>query len=139
MSITHQIHSLEELNQLTKVIIPNLPKGQIIGLIGELGAGKTTFVQSVCSNLLVPESVVSPTYSIENRYTSANGIIIHHLDLFRLNPEADLEFILELIGGQNRLIFIEWPNRVLQVLEKVHTFITIAVSENGSRTIEIYR
>ena len=139
MSNTHQIHSLEELNQLTKVIIPNLPKGEIIGLVGELGAGKTTFVQSVCSNLLVSEPVVSPTYSIENRYTSPNGIIIHHLDLFRLNPEADLEFILELIGGQNRLIFIEWPDRVLQVLEKVHTFITIAVSKNGSRTIEIYR
>ncbi len=118
-------------------LIPSLPRGEVIGLVGELGAGKTTFVQEVCKNFGVTDIIVSPTYSIENRYSTSDGIIIHHLDLFRLSPEADIEFLFEILGQKDRLIFVEWPERLQQVLENVHTFFKITIEENGSRTIEI--
>ena len=137
MSTVYTVNSLAELDELTKSLIPGFPRGEIIGLIGELGAGKTTFVQSVCANLGVSEPVVSPTYSIENIYECPDETTVHHMDLFRLNLDADAEFLLEMLGDEDRLIFIEWPERVLQVLEKVHTFVTITSSENSSRTIEI--
>ena len=137
MSKSYQVNSLQELDELTSSLIPNFPRGEIIGLVGELGAGKTAFVQSVCKNLKVAQPVLSPTYSIENRYDCPDETTVHHLDLFRLNIDADAEFLLEMLGDKDRLIFIEWPERVLQVLEKVHTFVKISSSENSSRTIEI--
>jgi tRNA threonylcarbamoyladenosine biosynthesis protein TsaE len=137
LSEEYSVSSLTELLELTRKLIPKFPKGEIIGLTGELGAGKTAFVQSVCSNLGLTQPIVSPTYSIENRYQCFDGTIIHHLDLYRLNPDADAEFILEILGQKERLIFIEWPERVLQVLENVHTFVNVTALENGSRNIEI--
>lgn len=137
MSSVYRVANQADLTELTKTLVPHFPKGEIIGLLGELGAGKTTFVQAVCSNLGVTEPVVSPTYSIENQYSASDGMIVHHLDLFRLGPDADVEFLFEILGLKDRLIFVEWPERVQQVLEKVHTFFRITVLENSARTVEI--
>jgi tRNA threonylcarbamoyladenosine biosynthesis protein TsaE len=92
-------------------LAPHLRVGGIVHLSGELGAGKTTFARALLQALGVGERVKSPTYSLIESY-QANGLDIHHLDLYRLADPGELEWlgVADLWGG-SALVLIEWPER----------------------------
>ncbi len=129
--------TLDELKNLAIKLAPKLPRGVIIGLTGELGAGKTTLVQALCEALKIEDTVVSPTYSIENRY-QGNDLTVHHLDLFRLKTDSDVEFLFDLVGDSKKLLLVEWPERVPQVSKAVGYKIEINTLENSAREIRIF-
>lgn len=89
-----------------------LTAGDVICLQGNLGAGKTTFVQGLAQGWGTIDSVSSPTFVIVNQYRRANGGLIFHLDAYRLEsvPEAEeLDFDVMLADGA---LIIEWPEKV---------------------------
>ncbi len=89
-----------------------LTAGDVICLQGNLGAGKTTFVQGLAQGWGTIDSVSSPTFVIVNQYRRANGGLIFHLDAYRLEsvPEAEeLDFDVMLADGA---LIIEWPEKL---------------------------
>lgn len=92
----------------------------VVALSGELGAGKTTFVQIMARKLGIEESITSPTYVIEKVYELETGEFkrLVHIDVYRLESEKELislgfEALLE---DSTTLIFLEWPERVEGIL-----------------------
>lgn len=77
---------------------------------GQLGAGKTTFVQGLATGLGVDQAVTSPTYALEQRYPSARGTFLH-LDLYRLSP-ADAAALVHSTADHDGVRCIEWADRL---------------------------
>lgn len=93
-----------------------LPPGQALLLHGPLGAGKTCLVQGFCEGLGVGDEVISPTFTLVNRY--GGPLVINHLDFYRIEPEDDLtdigvEEILDELDRQEAVLLVEWPNLLL--------------------------
>jgi tRNA threonylcarbamoyladenosine biosynthesis protein TsaE len=79
-------------------------------VLGELGAGKTTLVRGACRALGVEGPVTSPTFAIAHRYPARDGLLVGHLDLYRLRSLADEDpDLLADYVGADRIAFVEWP------------------------------
>ena len=93
-------------------------KGRIFALVGDLGAGKTTFVQAFLKELGVKGRVMSPTFVIMRSYKLKDGRKAYHLDGYRIKKDkefVDLGF-KELIKDPKNIILIEWADRVKKLL-----------------------
>ena len=92
--------------------------GLVVLLVGDLGAGKTTFSQGFCAALGVEDAVTSPTWALCNVYRWHSGEL-HHYDLYRLEHARELDAIgLEESVSSGALTLIEWPELALdQLLE----------------------
>jgi tRNA threonylcarbamoyladenosine biosynthesis protein TsaE len=119
--------ALEEFNvfarEFAASLAPREGSATVVALSGELGAGKTTFVQEVARYFGVEESVTSPTFVIQKNYQlpttnvqrpTANFQHLVHIDAYRLKSSHELEVLgwKELIADPGNLILIEWPERV---------------------------
>ena len=96
-----------------------LPKGSVLLLSGELGAGKTSLVQGLATGLGITEAVTSPTFALAQHYcrpTAPQQPVLVHLDLYRLElPEAADELFSqeeELAAESGALLAVEWPQRL---------------------------
>ncbi|MCI5108581.1 MAG: tRNA (adenosine(37)-N6)-threonylcarbamoyltransferase complex ATPase subunit type 1 TsaE [Candidatus Pacebacteria bacterium] len=108
-----------------KTLISSLQKKDravVIGLFGNLGAGKTTFTKGVAKELGITEEVTSPTFVIQKTYDIPIGDFerLVHIDAYRLESGEDLKKIgfLETLKDPENLIFIEWPENVMDILPK---------------------
>ncbi len=93
--------------------------GELLLLYGDLGAGKTCFTQGLCRGLAVAQEVVSPTFTLVNTYTGR--LVVHHLDFYRVAPEADLNDIgipdiLDQIADGAAVAVVEWPDLLVPEL-----------------------
>jgi len=136
----------KETKQIAKDFILKLRsqnKATIVGLYGDLGAGKTTFVSAVAKSLGVKRKVASPTFIIMKKYPLAyfGFKYLYHIDAYRLKNEKELLHLgwKEIISKQEHLVFIEWPERVLKALPKKHSKIEIVHTEGGYRKFRIKR
>jgi len=107
------IFSLDEIDVIAKQFIEVTDNRSVIAFHGNLGAGKTTFIQAVCRQLGIKENVSSPTFSIINQYTTPKNKIVYHIDLYRIkdNEEAMNAGVEECIFSGD-ICFIEWPERI---------------------------
>jgi tRNA threonylcarbamoyladenosine biosynthesis protein TsaE len=90
-----------------------LVAGDLVYVRGELGAGKTTLVRGACRALgVAATAVTSPTFAIAHRYGGAGGLLVAHLDLYRLaDLDAEDPDLLADYLGADRIAFVEWPPR----------------------------
>ncbi len=125
-------HSADETRALGETIGRLLRGGDVLGLIGNLGAGKTTFTQGIGGGLGIKGYMRSPTFTLVNEYELANGEILFHLDGYRLGETLD-EAMLEaesfgmehLFDDERAVIIIEWADRVASVLPADRLHVTI--------------
>jgi tRNA threonylcarbamoyladenosine biosynthesis protein TsaE len=102
-------------------------------LVAEMGTGKTTFVKSFCEHFGVKEETASPTFSLVNEYTFAEGMI-RHLDLYRLKNLAEaLDIGIEDFFYDDNYLFIEWPEILAPILPKGVILIKIKLETNNDR------
>jgi len=126
------IYSFNEIEGVAKNFIQHMNSYKVFAFHGNLGAGKTTFIQNICKLLEVKVNVSSPTFSIINRYSSTNNNIIYHIDLYRVKDDDEaINAGVEECIFSNELCFIEWPDRVTFLpAETVNVFIdTISLYE----------
>ena len=115
--------SLKNTDNLAKDFLSKIEKGEkatIVALSGELGSGKTAFVKCVAKNLGINEDITSPTFVIMKNYglSTKNYKLLIHIDAYRLNSYKELENLRwqEIYNDPNNLIFLEWPERVLELI-----------------------
>jgi tRNA threonylcarbamoyladenosine biosynthesis protein TsaE len=132
-----QVQNKEELNPVSEEIIRLSGDFPVFAIYGNLGAGKTTLVQSACLQLGVSNTVTSPTYAIINEY-DRQGEPIYHIDLYRLKTEDEaLRTGLEEYLYSGNICFVEWPDHFENLLPDNHIKIFIRKLENENREIEI--
>jgi tRNA threonylcarbamoyladenosine biosynthesis protein TsaE len=112
---------------LARTLAPVVAEGGgAIHLVGELGAGKTTFARALLGALGVGERIKSPTYSLIESYT-AGGLAIHHLDLYRIVVADEVEWLgLRDLSVGRHLWMIEWPERATAALPAPDLVVNLA-------------
>ena len=97
----------------------------VVGLTGELGAGKTTLVRAICRGFGVTDDVTSPTFTLVHRYASPRGVV-YHVDLYRLRGPFELTNIgWDDVLAEDALTLIEWPERAGERMPASHVSIRL--------------
>ncbi len=103
----------------------------VIGLRGELGAGKSVLARAIARGAGVTGHLPSPTYNLLYRYPSTRAIDVYHLDLYRLDDPDDVwELGWRELGEGNQIVLIEWPERAEFLLPENRWDITLASDPN---------
>ena len=106
----------------------------VIELIGDVGAGKTTFVRGLAKGLGVKDKVTSPSFTISKSYALSNGGFLVHYDFYRLNdPGLMADDLSENLKNPKNVIVIEWGESIKNFLPNNRTVITINYEENGRK------
>jgi len=126
---------LRELPGIVKKIRQQL-KYDLLLLIGELGAGKTTFTKEMVNQLGSQDQTSSPSYALINKYEAEKTI--YHIDLYRLNtPEEAFNLGIEEILYGDNICLIEWPQIIQEYIEPPYHILSIEVTGKDSRKITV--
>jgi len=127
-----------DTDRLGAALAVALPAGSVVALIGTLGAGKTRLVQAVAAALGVPrESVTSPTFVLVNEYKGGR-LPIYHFDTYRLKDDDEfLNLGPDEYFDSDGLTFVEWADRVADLLPAERLEIKIDVLSDTARTFTI--
>ena len=105
---------------------------------GEMGAGKTTLIKSICKKLGVIDEVSSPTFSLVNEYKTKNGETIYHFDFYRIKSIHEAYDIgIEEYFESGNICLIEWPNMIEEILLNEKTFNLLISINDNKRSIQI--
>ncbi len=115
-----------------------LGAGDVVALVGDLGAGKTTFMQGLAQGLDVKGYVKSPSFTIVNKYKGR--LTVYHLDLYRLGDVNEIHElgIEEYLYGDGVCI-IEWAEKAYSLLPEKHIMIKFFYTGDKTRKIEVWR
>jgi tRNA threonylcarbamoyladenosine biosynthesis protein TsaE len=130
------IRSLDELPSASATFLEEIGERPVVAFSGELGAGKTTFIQALCRSLGVPAGVNSPTFALVNEYFTDRGASVYHFDLYRIKDPAELfDLGYEEYFFSGARCFIEWPEKASHLIPGDAVTARIEVMEDGSREI----
>ena len=136
---TLKIESLETIRQTAHAFISQMDDRTVFAFHGNMGAGKTTFIKAICEELGVEDVINSPTFAIINEYRSdTTGELIYHFDFYRINKLSEAEDIgTEDYFYSGALCFIEWPEKIEELLPGDVVHVIITEEADGSRTVTI--
>ncbi len=135
--------SLEETQKIADDFVKKISPRDgalVVGLSGDLGAGKTAFAKCVAKTFGVEETVTSPTFVIEKIYELSNQKFTHliHIDAYRLDSSAELLNLgwTKIISDPKNIILIEWSERVSDIMPE-HIKLNLRALEEGKHEIEV--
>lgn len=110
----------------------------VIELVGDVGAGKTTFTKGLARGLEITEEITSPTFTISKVYENSRGQKLVHYDFYRLeNPGIMVEDLFENLQDPQTVTIIEWADTVSEILPANHLRLEILINDDGSRTLNL--
>lgn len=147
-------NSFTETQQLGEDFAKQLRGGEVLCLYGDLGSGKTTFVQGLAKGLGVTGKIISPTFIIMRQYVIPDLIqnpeldarlhghdngLFYHIDLYRIGSEREIEELglLELLNDPETIVVIEWPEKMENLLPKKRIDIFFEYVKDDKREIKI--
>ena len=131
------VDQVADLAAAAERMIAQYPQERIFLFYGHMGAGKTTFINALCAALEVQDSTSSPTFSIVNEYSSSHGRLFH-FDFYRLKDESEaLDLGYEEYFYSGNYCFVEWPEKIENLLPSHYLKITIEAIDNQSRSITV--
>ncbi len=134
---TIPIASLQELDSAAAQFLELAGEHVVIAFSGDMGAGKTTFIQALCRRLGVQVEINSPTFSLVNEYFTPEGNSIFHFDLYRIETQVELfDMGYEEYFYSGSLCFIEWPEKARNLIPHDALWVNIVVGENNARQIQ---
>ncbi len=137
---TIHIPGIEALPEAAREFAGLMGDNTVFAFYGDMGAGKTTFINELCKVLGVdPEETASPTFALVNEYRSdTTAELIYHFDFYRIESlEEALEIGIEDYFDSGALCLLEWPERVAAALPSDTVTVRIRVNDDDSRTLEI--
>jgi tRNA threonylcarbamoyladenosine biosynthesis protein TsaE len=133
------VYNLESLDEVARKVAGFAKKEHIFLFYGEMGAGKTTLIKSLCKVLGSDENVSSPTFSIVNEYPLPAGKI-YHFDFYRLKNQVEaLDMGCEEYFYSGGYCFIEWPEKIPDLLPEHFIKIEIEVRADNERVITLHK
>lgn len=133
------IQSITELPSVAEKLLAFANGEKFFIFEGEMAAGKTTFIKTLCTALGVNDVVSSPTFSIVNEYELPSGLI-YHFDFYRLkNIQEAYDIGYEEYFYSGSYCFIEWPSKVEELLPDEYIKIQITATDNEQRLFEFTR
>ena len=138
MQKTYNITSVEETWSAAADVAEMLTPGTVMALHGELGAGKTTFMQGIAMALGLDRPVTSPTFTLSNEYNAPLFKLVH-MDLYRLNSADDLQAIGYSEHIENgAVVAVEWPERAEELIPADAIHVNFEIGEGmEDRTIKV--
>ena len=138
--ITENPRETQKLGQKTAAdLIKKTPF--ILALSGDLGSGKTTFVQGLAKGLGVKKRIISPTFILLRTYKAKKGRVFYHLDFYRLEDnfkeELDNLGVKEIIEEKNSIVVVEWAEKIKEFLPKEAVWIKFEYLSDSKRKIII--
>lgn len=126
----------EDLPPAARLLLDRFQEERVFAFFAPMGAGKTTFIQSLCACLGVEDQVVSPTFSLVNEYSSPQGPV-YHFDFYRLkNAEEALDIGTDEYLASGQYCFLEWSEIAEPILPPTYVKVEIRVDEeSGDRHI----
>ncbi|WP_106831378.1 tRNA (adenosine(37)-N6)-threonylcarbamoyltransferase complex ATPase subunit type 1 TsaE [Parabacteroides pacaensis] len=136
---TITIRTLDTIREAAKEFIKQMDDRTVFAFYGNMGAGKTTFIKAICEELGVEDVINSPTFAIINEYRSAeSGELIYHFDFYRINKLSEAQDIgTEDYFYSGALCFIEWPEKIEDLLPSDVVNVKIMENNDGSRTVTV--
>lgn len=137
--------SFEETRKVGFDLAKELKGGEVIALYGDLGSGKTTFMQGLAQGLGITKNIISPTFIIMRTYELRLKIkdlrlkSLYHLDLYRIETEAEAIDLglLDLMSQPENIVAIEWPDKIENLLPEKRIDIYFTYLEDQKREITI--
>jgi tRNA threonylcarbamoyladenosine biosynthesis protein TsaE len=139
--------NFKETQKLGFEFANKLKGGSVVALHGNLGSGKTTFVQGLAKGLGIEKHLISPTFIIMRTYEPGFKIKdlrfknFYHVDLYRIESERDIGGLglLEIINDPENIVVIEWPEKIEKVLPKDRVDIFFEYIQDDKRMIQIIK
>ena len=130
------IPKLEDYSQVARSFLKRIGDIAVVAFSGELGAGKTTFIQGLCRELGITVEVNSPTFSLVNQYFTPEGSAIYHFDLYRIDDPGELfDMGYEEYFYSGDRCFIEWPEKASDLIPEDALRVKINVMDDLSREL----
>jgi len=131
------VSSLNELDAAAQKITVFAGTQKTFLFYGDMGAGKTTLIKTLCKQLGSEDNITSPTFSIVNEYKAEKNSI-YHFDFYRLKNQTEaLDMGVEDYLYSGNYCFIEWPERIPDLLPPHYISIKITVADNDIRLLNI--
>jgi tRNA threonylcarbamoyladenosine biosynthesis protein TsaE len=131
------VFTIDELESVAQQIIVQQP-AKVILFHGEMGVGKTTLIKQLCKTLGVTEATSSPTFSLVNEYETIANQIVYHFDFYRLKNEMEaLDMGADDYFYSGNWCFIEWAEKIPNLIPEEHAIITIELVDDGKRHLTL--
>ena len=130
-----KISSEKEMLDFASNFAKSLSLPAVIELVGDVGAGKTTFTRGLAKGLGVESPVTSPSFTISKRYALPGGSLVHY-DFYRLpDPGLMADDLADVLSEKNTVVVVEWGGSISDLLPENHHKIEIKLNEDGSREV----
>jgi tRNA threonylcarbamoyladenosine biosynthesis protein TsaE len=138
--VANEEAELEVISREILRVLEMNPEAHVIALKGDLGAGKTAFTKALARVLGVHEQVTSPTFVIMKSYDTSlyeRFTKLTHIDAYRIESEDELRVLgfETLLGDPERLVVIEWPERLPGLIPEDALTLSMTIGEGGERII----
>ncbi|OFY62374.1 MAG: tRNA (adenosine(37)-N6)-threonylcarbamoyltransferase complex ATPase subunit type 1 TsaE [Bacteroidetes bacterium RBG_13_43_22] len=133
-----EVKNKKQLPLAARQLLEHAGERRIFAFYGTLGAGKTTFIKTICETLGAVDSASSPTFTIVNEYRTKTGESLYHIDFYRIKKTSEVFDIgiEEYLYGES-YCFVEWPELAEDVLPEKTVKVRITVGNNEARIFEI--
>jgi tRNA threonylcarbamoyladenosine biosynthesis protein TsaE len=126
------------LHKAAKTFLDATEGNKIFAFYGAMGAGKTTFIKSVCEILRSVDIISSPTFTLINEYRTEKGESLFHIDFYRIKKQEEVFYFgIEEYFASGSYCFMEWPELIEEILPPETVKVRISANNDESRTIEI--
>ena len=133
-----EVQSDQETKDLAEKIGSHLKGGEVFELVGDVGAGKTTFVKGLARGLVVEDDIQSPSFTISRQYEARDGLQLVHYDFYRLtDPGILANEVAEMTQDATTITVIEWADIVEGVLPANRLTINFESPSETVRSITI--
>lgn len=131
------VFTIDKLELVAQQIIAQQPN-KVILFNGEMGVGKTTLIKQLCKELGVLDATSSPTFSLVNEYETTANQIVYHFDFYRLKNEMEaLDMGADDYFYSENWCFIEWAEKIPNLIPEHHSIITIELLPDGKRNLKL--
>jgi tRNA threonylcarbamoyladenosine biosynthesis protein TsaE len=128
---------LSDLDGIAGKIVRAAGVCRILAFYGPMGVGKTTLIRSICRYLGVKTEVTSPTFALVNEYPAGEGFI-YHFDFYRITRISEaLDFGIDEYFDSGRWCFMEWPEKIEELLPAGSLRVTLSEDPGGIRLIRL--